>query len=173
MMKNKFIEVTGEGTYQEQIETYILTMTLEVRAVDESTAMDELATLKEASIKTLTESGLSASEIIDGGHDLSQHWTNRKKTGKYARYKIIVESAEESTLNTAAQNVSTLFQHQRYQLDLEMKQPRFKNDQADQQIAIKAAYETALSKAKAIASISDVQLGKLIEATELASGLNA
>ena len=97
-MQDQFIETIGEAEYQEKIKNHLLELNLEVRASDEKTATDEVFLLKDESILSLKAAGLSTENIIDGGHELWKPWYGQKKSGKFARYKIIIKSRSENMM---------------------------------------------------------------------------
>jgi len=166
-MNSEFIEIIGEGEYQERIEKYILDLKLEVRASDEETALKEVLKLKDETVLLLKKSGLSIENIIDGGYELWKPWNRKKKTGKYAHYKIIIQTKDENILSKSIEKISVLFQNQRHSLTYEMRQPQYDNPIELEKDAIKTAYKNALNKAKAIAEESNVEIGRLLQVNEL------
>ena len=167
-MNTEFIEVIGEGKYQEKIENYVLELKIEARAADEEKAMKAVFSLRDEAVKKLKHAGLSSDNIIDGGHELWKPWYSRKKSGRYTYYKLILEVADENLLSKSVEHVTVLFQdHQRYSLTYDMKQPKYENPTDLEKQAIKDAFNNAMLKANAIADSSNLAIGKLLQATEL------
>ncbi|BDD11697.1 hypothetical protein FUAX_41290 (plasmid) [Fulvitalea axinellae] len=166
-MKNEFIEVTGEGEYQERIEKYILELRIEVRASDEEKALKDVFSLKDKTVIELKRAGLATDNIIDGGHELWKPWYGRKKTGKCAYYKLILETGDENLLSKSIERATLLFQEQRFNMTYEMKQPKYENPIEAEKQAINDAFENAMKKASAIAVSSSIEIGNLLQVTEL------
>jgi len=165
-MKEPFIETVGEGSYHEKIEFYQIELNLQVKATEESKALEEVFKLRDETVVSLKKSGLLAEEIVDGSHNTAK-WYYQKKSAKYAIYKIIVRNSSQEAIRESVLQLEPLFQNPRFELKSEMNQPIYANADKEEQAAIKEAYVHGLKKARVLADISDLKLGSMIEAQEL------
>ncbi|MEM7374149.1 MAG: SIMPL domain-containing protein [Bacteroidota bacterium] len=166
-MAIKLIEVTGEGEYQEQIQYYVLDITIEVRAKTDALAVEETNKLKDRCIECLLEHGITSDEITYGGLEIWRPWYQKKKVEKYAQHTFTLRVGDRDRLGKAVDQMAKLFDEDRFHVAMSMRPPLFEEKEQGVDKAIKAAYQDALRKAKLIAGEAGKEIGSMTKAIEL------
>ncbi|MHC4876500.1 MAG: SIMPL domain-containing protein [Planctomycetota bacterium] len=162
----RYIEITGEGSYVEDAARFVTDVSVEVRAAKKETAFDEVNDFAKEVVRSLIESGIEQSEIVEGGTDCFRPWYLRKKAGQTAVRKVILKVSELSRLYSALETLEPLRKAERRSLNVQMRQPEFESSSTAKATALKAAYADAKAKASALANEMECQLGSVIHVEE-------
>lgn len=170
-MAIKFIEVTGEGEYLEQIQFYILDITIEARAKTDAAAVEEANKLKEQCELSLQENGITSQEIDHIGLEIWRPWYKKKKAEKYAQHKFRLKVKDRDRLGNAVAQMAKLFDEDQYHVAMTMRQPVFEEKQNGIDAAIKSAYQDAKRKASLLAAEEGKEIGTMTKAVELSKSI--
>lgn len=167
MNENAFyIEVVSEAEYTENIEKYVLDLELQVTATKDDTALNEIAQLKERCVKHLLQFGVKPSEVFDGGTSLTRPWY-RKKVGKEALVKIILQVDDLDRLSHALNSIEQVKSGQREVIQMRMRSPLFTADETQVAQALQIAVRKAKEKAAILATEADIELAGISRIEEL------
>jgi len=164
----RYIEVIGEGQYIETASRFIAEVTVEVRAGKDETAIREVAELWAESLASLRESGITESEIVEGGTDFRRPWYWKKQVGQNAARKIILKVSDFGRLNLALEKLEPLQSRnkERKSISVDMRQPEFDNSSDAKSSALAEAFQDAMAKASRLASAMNCKLGQPIHIEE-------
>lgn len=165
--EGKYIDVVGEGMFEEQVKNYIADLTIEVKASKSETAIKEADKLKAKCIQKLIKSGLEPDQIIDAGKEVWRPWWGSRKVAKEAYQKITVKTNDVDLLSKALSATESLFDNQRYVFTINMRQPEFEPAEGVKEEALKEAIKDARYKAVALASESGLTLTNVLQIQEL------
>ena len=164
---DRFIEVVGTGTLTESISEYQADVTLQVRAAQAETAINEVMELRSECIRRLREAGLSDLELREGGAEVWRPWFWKKKPGQEASQKLLITCDDMPRLMRALGALEPLFENQRYSLSVSMGRPTFRVDVTARREAEREAVADAEDKAANVAVASGLKLAGVIELEEL------
>lgn len=158
----RYIEVIGEGQYLETASRFIAEVTVEVRAGRDETALREVAELCAEALASLRASGITNSEIVEGGTDFRRPWHWKKQVGQNAARKIILKVSDFGRLNLALEKLEPLQSQnkERKSISVQMRQPEFDNPSDAKSTALAQAYQDAMAKASSLATTMNCKLGK-------------
>ncbi|RQO53816.1 hypothetical protein DBV14_13650 [Variovorax sp. KBW07] len=165
-----YIQVSGEGQLIETVFEQRAALTLTVKASKAEVAMSEATSLRNATIRTLKDAGLTPEEISEGGREAWQPWfRKRNSVGQEASHRVLVSCRETRRLYLALDALQPLFENARYTLAVDMQQPRFEAPEGAEAAAQVAAVQQARAKAQAIAREAGATLGAVAQIEELGS----
>lgn len=166
MTSQHYIEVIGEGLYQEIPEQVILDIQLSVRAAQEETAAEDNKKFANTLINELLAHGLTQAEIRFGGRQSYTPWWKRKKAGQETRTKITVVSARRDIAYKAVDSISRYLNNKRISVEVSERQPIFKTPDGAVSQAFEAAMVNAKEKAEHLANLASCRLGNVLEIQE-------
>lgn len=166
-MLERYLEVFGEGKFQEQASSFIAEVTLEIRAAEDETALQELQALSGEALASLRGGGIADDEIVGGG-ELNRPWYWKKPVGQTATRKIILKVADVGKLNRALAQLEPLqaSHKERRTISIALRQPEYQSSREAQAGALVEAFEDALAKATRLAAAMNVELGRPIQTEE-------
>ncbi|MEN9864675.1 MAG: hypothetical protein RL748_265 [Pseudomonadota bacterium] len=164
---DNFIEVVGEGSYEERISTYRAEINLSVRAAQAETAIREVGELRNQCIIQLRQAGMADAELIEGGAEVGRSWYERKKTGQEAVQKILIECSDLARIQAAVAALEGLFENQRYTFQFSMNRPGFEIPADSVILAQRAAMQDARSQAEVLAQACGVKIMHVAQVEEL------
>lgn len=164
----RYIEVIGEGQFSETASCFVANVVLEVRAAKNDTAFAEVGELCREAVKLLRDSGITDSEIVEGGSDLHVPWYWKKEAGQTAQRTIILKVADFGRLNNAIEMLEPLQSRnkERKTIRIDMRQPVFESDSKTKAAALGVAFRDARDKAEELAIKSGGKLGRVIHIEE-------
>jgi uncharacterized protein YggE len=159
---DRYIEVTGEGQFQESAARFIAELTLEVRADKEETAMSEVDELCGEALAMLRRHGIAEDEIVEGGGNLWRPWYWKKQAGQKAMRRVILKAADFGRLNRALEQLEPLQSRNRERktIGIEMQQPEFEESPDAKSNALAQAFQEARTKAQRLAVEMNCTLGE-------------
>lgn len=165
---NRYIEVTGEGSYRESAARYVADVTLEMRAAKDETAFSEVSTLRDEAVAVLLSSGIEKDELTEGGTEFQRPWFWRKKVGQSVGRKIILRVRDFDRLTKALESLEPLQSgnKQRKTISVDMRQPEFDDSGEAKADALAMAFLEAQTKASVLASKMNVELRHVISFEE-------
>ena len=165
---DRYVEVIGEGEFEETAVRFVADVVLEVRAAKDETAVRELAELWSAALAALQEAGIHDEEMIEGGTDVHRPWYWKKKVGQNVTRKIRLKVPDFSRLNGALDRLEPLQSRHmdRKTISVDMRQPEFEDSNDARSLVLARAYEDAKSKAIRLASAMNCVLGEPIHVEE-------
>ncbi len=163
---DRYIEVIGEGTFEEAASLFVTHVTLEVRAAKPETALQEAQDLWKRAVESLGASGIAADEIVEGGSDQSRPWYRRKKAGQTASRALILKVPECPRLQAALESLQSVKENTRESIEVSLRQPEFDSSSSARESALTQAFEDAHGKAAALARRMGVELGEVLQAQE-------
>lgn len=166
MDAQRYIEVTGEGSFIENASCFVAEVTVEVRAAKKDTVLEEVGQFWTATIASLRENGIADSEIAEGGIDLFRPWYSRKKPGQVGSRKIILRVEQFDRLNSALEAIEPLRAGERRSLSVDLKQPEFDSTSDAKTRALSAAFIDARAKAESLSQQMGVRLGEVLRVEE-------
>jgi uncharacterized protein YggE len=157
----RYIELTGEGQFQEEAVSYVAEITFEVRAAKDETAFREISELFEAGVSTLRSNGINDDEMTDGGTDVKQPWYSRKKVGQNVSRKLILKVEDVNRLTLALEKLEPLQSENRERktISVDMRQPVFEASAETRGAALAAAYDDARKKGLMLCESMNATLG--------------
>jgi uncharacterized protein YggE len=163
-----FVEVLAEASYEEPIERFVAELQLEVRGASEDSAVQQVAELSRRCVERLTSGGLARDEIEDAGLSMHRPWWFRKKeqAGKTATHQLRVRCGDVARLNAALVAVDGVTANPRETVNLNMRQPIFREDDAARAEALRLAVRAGREKAQAVADEAGAALGRLLSVEE-------
>jgi len=164
---DRFIDVVGTGTLSESVAEYRADVTLQVRAAQVETAIQEVSDLRSECIRRLRTAGLTDRELLEGGAEVWRPWYLKKKPGQEASQKLLVSCEDMQRLMGALGALESLFENQRYSISVSMRRPIFATNLAARREAERAAIADAENKAANIAGRAGLSLDGVIECEEL------
>jgi uncharacterized protein YggE len=165
-----FVEVLADASYEEPIERFIADLELEVRGASDDSALQQVAELSRRCVERLTAAGLARDEIEDAGLAMRRPWwTRTKETGKEATHKLRLRCADLARLNRALAALDGVGANQRETVNLSMRQPVFRDDDAPRAEALRRAVRVAREKASAVAAEAGATLGDVLQVIEAPS----
>ena len=164
---SSYIDVFCEGEYTEKVEKYVLDLELQVTATKDDTALDEVIQLKERCLKYLLDSGVERAELFDGGTNITRPWYRKKKVGKEASAKVIIQTENIERLSQAVQSIEQIKNSQREAIQMTMRQPLFSADEAMVSQALQKAIRQAKEKAAILAVEAGLELAGIYRIEEL------
>lgn len=165
-MPKKYIEVIGEGSYQEFPEKVVLDVELTVRAAKEETAGEENRQLANTLVNELLESGLTQEEIYFGGRESVVPWWKRKKAGQETRTKITIISSRRALVYKATEQINRYIESKRITVEISERQPVYEAHEGADFEALEAALKNAREKAGHLAQLASCVLGEVLEIEE-------
>ena len=162
----RYIEITGEGSYTEDAARFVTEVSVEVRAAKKERAFEETNDFLQEIVQTLVASGIESSEIVEGGASYFRPWYLRKKAGQTAVRKVILKVTELPRLYSALEALEPLRKVERRSLDIHMRQPEFESSSTAKAAALKAAFTDAKAKASELAAEMGCELGPVIQVEE-------
>lgn len=162
----RYIEITGEGSYAEDAARFVTDIFIEVRAAKKESAFDEANGFAKEVIHTLIKAGIQESELIEGGADYFRPWYLRKKVSQTGIRKVTVKIDDLSRLYSALEMLEPLQKAERRLLNIEMRQPEFEATSNSKAAALRAAYHDAKHKATEVANEMGCKLGPVIHIEE-------
>lgn len=165
---DRYIEVIGEGQFDESAMRFIAHVTFEVRAGKDETAFREVAELYADGLSLLRESGIADDEIIEGGLDFQRPWYWKKQVGQSCARKVILKVADFSRLSLALERLEPLQARnkERKSISVDMRQPEFDDASTGRSSALASAFEDAKTKASSLAAVMNCKLGNPIYVEE-------
>ncbi|HEX8613425.1 MAG TPA: SIMPL domain-containing protein [Telluria sp.] len=165
---DSYIEVTGQASLVEQVNTYRADLSISVRATTTDNAINEAGALRDDCIRVLKSSGIEEGEMSEGGNAIWQPWFWKKaKPGQERAFKILIACAEAKRLYVALDALQPIFEHQRYTLSVSMLAPQFEASDDARSAAHTAAIANARKKGELIARESGVRLSGITQVEEL------
>jgi hypothetical protein len=164
---DSYIEVTGQSSLVEQVNTYRADLSISVRATT-SNAIDEAGALRDDCIRVLKSSGIEADEMSEGGNAVWQPWFWKKaKPGQERAFKILITCSDARRLYVALDALQPIFEHQRYTLSVSMLPPQFEASDDARAAAHTAAIANARQRAELIAREAGVKVSRIMQIEEL------
>lgn len=164
-----FIEVTGSSELTEEVSDHRADLNITVRAAELETALTEATNLRQHCIAALLASGLSDSELREGGSETWRPWYWKKKVGQEASHKILISCRDIQRLHKGLAALEPLFNHQRYSLSVSMRKPTFSASDENRNQARRSAIRHASEKAAVLAEEARIVLQHVIQIEELGS----
>lgn len=165
-MSKKYIEVVGEGSYQEFPEKVVLDVEFSVRAAKEESAGEENRHLANTLVNELLESGLTQKKIYCGGRESIVPWWKRKKAGQETRTKITIISSRRELVYKATEQINRYIDNKRITVDVSERQPVYKAHEGADVEALEIALQNAKEKAAYLAKLASCVLGEVLEIEE-------
>ncbi|QUY41457.1 SIMPL domain-containing protein [Acaryochloris marina] len=165
-MSKKYIEVVGEGSYQECPEQVVLDVELSVRSAKEESAGKGNRKIADALVNELLESGLTKKEIYFGGRESFVPWWKRKKAGQETRTKITIISSRRELVYQATEQINRYIDNKRITVEVSERQPVYKAPEDAEFEALEAALKNAREKAVHLAQSASCVLGEVLEIEE-------
>jgi uncharacterized protein YggE len=162
-----FIEVIGQGTLTEKVVEYRVDLSVTVRAAQGDAALKEATELRDRCIRTLKESGIKGSELMEGGGQVWRPWFWKKKPGQEVSHKILIACPDRDRLFKALGALEPLFDNHRSSLLVAMRQPKFEATSGERSTAMSGAITNANSSAEIIAHEAGLSVTGVIEVEEL------
>jgi uncharacterized protein YggE len=165
---DRFVEVTGEGQYRENVTEYVADFELMVRSARPESQGDGISEFRNACIAALLEAGLSPPQIVDGGLRLTRPWWKKpEKAGHYAEAQLTVHDPDGERLSRAIAAAEKTPRNERQTLTVQMRQPVFEPTPGAVDDALRAAVENAESKARVLALAANARLGSVTRISEI------
>lgn len=164
-----FIQVAGLGDLIERVTEQRATLTITVKASKTEVALAEATSLRNDTIRTLKEAGLTSDEITEGGRDAWQPWYLKRSVGQEVAHRVLIACKETRRLYQALDALEPLFTNSRYTMGVDMQQPRFEAQEGAEAEARMAAIRHARGKALILAKEAGVTLGAVAQVEELGS----
>lgn len=165
-MSKKYIEVVGEGSYQECPEQVVLDVELSVRSAKEESAGKRHRKIADTLVNELLESGLTKKEIYFGGRESFVPWWKRKKAGQETRTKITIISARRELVYRATEQMNRYIDNKRITVKVSERQPVYKALEGADIKALETALKNAQEKAAHLAKLASCVLGEVLEIEE-------
>lgn len=165
-MSKKYIEVVGEGSYQECPEQVVLDVELSVRSAKEESAGKRHRKIADTLVNELLESGLTKKEIYFGGRESFVPWWKRKKAGQETRTKITIISARRELVYQATEQINRYIDNKRITVEVSERQPVYKAPEGADIEALETALKNAKGKAAHLAKLASCVLGEVLEIEE-------
>lgn len=165
---DRYIEVIGEGCFEETAARFIADVTLEVRAAKEETALREVGELREEALSFLRSAGLVDEEIVEGGLDVHRPWHWKKKVGQTATRKLLLKVEDFGRLSHALELLEPLQSRDkdRKTVSVQMRQPEFADESDGKATALIEAFTEARAKASRLAAAMNGRLGQVLSVEE-------
>ena len=124
---DRYIEVIGEGSFNETASRFIAEVTLEVRAAKDETALRDVAEFCNDAVAILRDAGLADEELTEGGTDFRRPWYWKKQVGQNASRKLILKVSDFGRLVRALELLERLQSRnkERKTISVDMRQPEF------------------------------------------------
>jgi len=163
-----FVEVLADASFEEPIEQFVAELGLEVRGASEDSALQQVRELSHRCVERLTAAGMSRDEIEDAGLSMQRPWWTRskEKPGKEATHRLRVRCADLARMNRAMSSLDGVTTNTRETINLHMRQPVFREDDARRAEALRRAIKAAREKAAAIAAEAGATLGPVLQVIE-------
>lgn len=169
-MSDRYIEVVGEGRFEERPSRFVAAITVQVRAGKGAAALDELDEFWRAVVSTLRQAGLTDDEIVEGGTSYFHPWYSKKKSERFGVRKVILKVRDFGRMNAALAELEPLQSGERKSIAVNMRQPDFDAGVEEKAAAFESAFAEAHSKAARLAQLAGVELGPVIHIEEGRSG---
>ena len=166
-----FVDVLADASYDEPVERFIADVELEGRGASEDSAMQQVRELTSRCVERLTAAGLARDEIEDAGMAMRRPWWTRKKEppGKEATHKLRLRCGDLAKLNRALAALEGAAANTREAINLHMRPPVFREDDAPRADALRRAVRAAREKAQAVAVEAGATLGPVLQVIEAPS----
>ena len=165
---DRYIEVIGEGSFNETASRFIAEVTLEVRAAKDETALRDLAELCNDAVAILRDAGLADEELTEGGTDFRRPWYWKKQVGQNASRKLILKVSDFGRLIRALELLEPLQSRnkERKTISVDMRQPEFADSVDAKATALADAFADAKAKATQLVSSMNCRLGVPLQVEE-------
>jgi uncharacterized protein YggE len=165
---DRYIEVIGEGQFEEMASRFIAAVVLEVRASKDETALAEVSELFREAIVALNDTGITEEEIVEGGTDFYRPWYWKRSVGQNAARRILLKVKDFARLNRALEKLEPLQSRnkERKTVTVDMRQPEFDASSEAKAAALAMAFQDARDKAQRLAATMSGRLGRVIHAEE-------
>lgn len=170
---DKFIEVTGEAEYEELPDIFLIDLDLAVRAAKEASAEKEVKELVNSTLNVLFENGLTEEEVSFGGRETYTPWWQRKKTGFESRNRLTIKSSNRELAYRALDAIDKYPKHKRISLNISERQPIFKADEKQMELALSDVVNNARKKADLLAQASGVKIQDVLIVQETSRSVRA
>lgn len=166
MSNDRYIEVVGEGRFDEHVASFIASITVQVRSAKDDTSLDEVDEMWRAVVSTLRQAGITDEEIVEGGTSYFHPWYWKKKPGQRAVRKVLLKVRDFSRMNSALAEIEPLQAGERKSITVNMRQPEFDASVEEKSAAFDSAFAEARSKATRLAQLAGVELGPVVHIEE-------
>jgi uncharacterized protein YggE len=165
---DRYIEVIGEGCFEETAARFIADVVLEVRAAKEETALREVGELREEALSVLRSAGIVDEEIVEGGLDVHRPWHWKNRAGQTATRKLLLRVEDFGSLSHALKLLEPLQSHDkdRKTVSVQMRQPEFADVRDGKSTALIEAFTEARAKATRLAAAMNGRLGQVLSVEE-------
>lgn len=165
---DRYIEVIGEGRFEETAARFLAEVTLEVRAAKEETALREVGELREEALAVLRSTGLDDTEFVEGGLDVHRPWHWKKQVGQTATRKLLLKVEDFGRLSHALERLEPLQSRDRDRktVSVQMRQPEFADETNGKATALTEAFTEARVKASRLAAAMNGRLGEVLSVEE-------
>ncbi len=163
MIAQRYVEVTGEGSFTETASRFVAEVLIEARTARKETVFDEVHKLWEAAVSSLRNHGIDDSEIVEGGIDYFHPWYWRRMPGQTGTRTIILKVVDFERLNAALESLGPLRVAGRRSLAVNLKQPEFDSTTDAKSAALAAAFDEAKTKAQRLAKTMGVTIGEVLQ----------
>lgn len=165
---DRYIEVIGEGRFEETAARFLAEVTLEVRAAKEESALREVGELREETLSLLRGAGVVEEEIVEGGLDVHRPWHWKKRVGQTAARKFLLKVEDFGRLSHALELLEPLQSRDkdRKTVSVQMRQPEFADESDGKATALIEAFTEARAKASRLAAAMNGRLGQVLSVEE-------
>lgn len=164
----RYVEVIGEGEFEEKAARFIAHVSFEVRAAKDETAFREVAELANEGITILREAGILDTELTEGGADYRRPWYWKKQVGQTASRKVILKVTDFARLNSALELLEPLQSRNKEckTISVEMRAPEFEDSSDSKSSVLAKAFADAQAKATKLATAMACSLGPPLQVEE-------
>lgn len=165
----RFIEILGESSYLERPETYPVELEIKLTASleDKQNIIEQFSELEIPALELLSKYNEKLHKLVDGGRRVTSY-RDRRKTETAISRKFLLHFASMDTLDEFWGHVLEFNSSDSKLITFEPLQPFFAADSDHEQSAHDQAMKNARQRAIKLTDASNLKLGTMISAKQLA-----